>query len=133
MPTITIENTISFSLGAILTYLIQLFISHYLTLGRDKRKEFNVIAEEITLALIKERQFASNANTAHGGPDDSDFNRLAFKLSGCKLKRFNILLKEYNENKRKNTKKDKFGHESFHDNSLILKSIDKLIKFTKPR
>ncbi len=133
MPTITIENTISFSLGAVLTYLIQLFVSHYLTIGRDKRKEFNAIAEEITLAFIKERQFVANANTAHGGPKDSDFNRLAFKLSRYKLRKFNTLLKEYNENKRKNTKKDKYGQESFHDNSLILKSIDKLIKFTKPR
>jgi len=126
----TIDNVISFFLGGTLTYFI-----HRLAISRDRRKEYNVIAEEIALALIKERRDTANSNAICSGPKDSDFNKLSFKLSGRKSRTFNVLLEEYNDSKKnsKFTEPDPHGHRRLHDNTLILKSIDKLIKFTKPR
>ena len=44
------------NLFSLLTFLLGLFLGHRLTLWRDRRKEFNDIAQPIRDVLLKERE-----------------------------------------------------------------------------
>ena len=115
----------------VIMFLTGLIVGNRLAIGRGKRKEFNIVAETIRLALIREREFIINKNMAFNGPEDADFKKFTFLLSRYKLRRFNRTLVKYKENKKTNQHSNRYGESSYHDNTSILKIIDRLIKLTK--
>lgn len=115
----------------VLIFLSGLIIGNRLAIGRDRRKEYNIIAEKIRLGLIKEKEYIIEGNMAIEGTEDTDFKKLMFQLSWYKLRRFNNLLSEYKEIKKKEHYNNKYGGSFYHDSIPVLSSINKLLKFTK--
>ena len=116
---------------AIFSNIIGIFIGNRLNVKRDRRKEYNVIAEEISLNLLKEKESIAKHNTANNIIEDVDFNKLAIRLTWFKLRRFNTLLEDYRKAKKTNYRNNKFGGCFYHDKDSVLNSINKLLKFTK--
>ncbi len=88
------KPTITTIIGFFIT-AFTIYFTHRLATLRDRRKEYNILAEKNLLALEKERQFIINHKALYGKQESIDFNRFISKLSMFKRRRFNGLLKEY--------------------------------------
>lgn len=118
--------------GAILGALFGYIIGNRLSISRDRRKEFNKIAESLAVALTQERNFPGVDTTI-------DFFAFRRVLNRWELFWFDKYLKEY-EQAKKNAQIDPpeqnelftvIGSGRYHNPNPIVKSIDKLLKFTK--
>lgn len=105
------------------------FIGHWLSIGRDKRKEFNTVAENVYLALEKERN-AKSPNVT--GPSHEDFLRLRRCLPFWSRRNFEHAMCNYEESKGAReqfvTKPD---DPIYHNPEVLVAAINDLLVYTK--
>jgi hypothetical protein len=105
------------------------FIGHWLSIGRDKRKEFNAVAERVYLALEMER---SAKSPAVKGPSREDFLRLRRCLPLWSRRSFERTLSKYEESK---DAKAQFvtnpDDPIYHNPDILVAAIDDLLAYTK--
>lgn len=115
-----IYKTITHPLFFIPASGIGYLLGHWLAIGKDRRKEFNEVADILFRELTDEVI----------SPDFKTFRR---RLPWCKHKAFDKCVTEYKEarsNKNK-TEPDSFGRRQIKDTSLLNTTREKLLKFTK--
>jgi hypothetical protein len=124
------SNNILVTIGVgLITGLIGLIIGHRLAIGRDKRIEFNAIAEPIRIQLLHEKE---SLKPTSGGPHSVDLMRLRERLPFWKRGRFDRALQNYQQGKKEqNWERDQYGHISYRDRTLIIHSIDALLRIVK--
>lgn len=116
---------------AILTGCIGFFFGHRIALSRDKRKEYNEIADRIYLALKKERE---RLEAPIGGPNEDDFRLFSRHLGFFERKSFESNYNRYKSVKTGgNTYIDSFGQQFYLNEVLVRNAIDKLTKNVKRR
>jgi hypothetical protein len=105
------------------------FIGHWLSIGRDKRKEFNTVAERVYLALEKERHEKSPTVK---GPSREDFLCLRRCLPFWSRRSFDCSLSNYElskgERKQFVTKPD---DPIYHDPEILVAAINDLLAYTR--
>jgi len=117
--------------SSLATGLIGLFFGNWLAIGRDKRKEFNAIAERITIVLLKAREWLSPSAE---WPDKMDIHFFREALPFWKRRRFDAALYAYKQtNGEDNTTEDEYGCISYKDTSLVAHRIDKLLELTRKK
>ena len=111
--------------------LIGLLVGNRLAIGRDKRKEFNTIAERITIVLLNAReQLYPDAEW----PKKIDIHYFREALPFWKRRRFDAALSAYKQaHGNDNTIEDEYGDISYKDTRLLTHCIDRLLKFTRKK
>ncbi len=110
------------------TALLGFIAGHYWTLWREKRKEFNAIADPIRHTLLFESKKPSPYTK---GINDLDILRLRDVLPFWKRFRFDVAVRNYQESKDSKNQKNELGTVYFIDTEKIIRSIKSLLKFTK--
>jgi hypothetical protein len=115
--------------SSLLTGLIGLLVGNRLAIGRDRRNEFNSLAEPIRKLLLREKE---RLNPYSPIPDKIDLLLLRERLPFWKRKRFDQALFNYQKSKNeKNIIRDRYGSVSYKDQFLVVHSIDTLLKIKK--
>jgi len=60
----------------IILFFAGLTLGNWLAIGRDKRKEFNEVADEVHFALKKQKENIENGTAAKRGPKDNELENL---------------------------------------------------------
>ncbi|MBD5779934.1 hypothetical protein IEN85_10580 [Pelagicoccus sp. NFK12] len=114
---------------SLLTGCIGFFFGHRIALSRDKRKEYNEIADRIYLALCKEKE---RLEAPISGPNEDDFRLFSRHLSLLERKDYEKNYDSYLSTKRGgNTYIDEFGQQFYLNEVLVKNAIDKLIENVK--
>lgn len=126
--------TVSIYLTAIIslaTGLIGLLVGNWQAIGRDKRKEFNAIAERITIVLLKAREQLSPYAE---WPDKMDIHFFREALPSLRRRRFDAVLRTYKQvhDDVKSTE-DEYGSTSYKNTNLVANCIDRLLRLTRQR
>ena len=113
----------------LVTGLIGLLVGNRLAIGRDRRKEFNSLAERIRIQLLREKEGPS-PNSAI--PDKVTFMLFRERLPFWKRRAFDRALQNYqNSKKEQNWERDQYGSVSYKDQTLIIHSIEALLNIIK--
>ena len=120
----------------IVTLLIGFLLGHYLTIGRDRRKEFNELIKSVRLMLWFIRDYpCSNAMQ----PSNIDYRLIREKLPFWKRKGFDRAVKSYEQSKgayHDKRKPDGMGGfidgASMEDGKAISHAAIGLLKYLKP-
>ena len=117
-------------LWSVLTGLLGFYFGHRFSLFRDRRKEFNEIAEVLFIKLSAE----SNNITPMGGIGKIEFETFKRRLPMWERRGFDQCREEYQQTKNENLcRSTKTGSVSFQNTASIAAAINKLLKFTKRR
>jgi hypothetical protein len=108
---------------SLLTFFLGLILGHRLTLWRDKRKEFNEIAQPIRVKLLNEREAV---DTIVPGPSEIDADQLEGMLPLWNRRRFRKTWDAYCCGKEQTTQ-DSFGGLSYANPEQIIEHIDRLL------
>ena len=109
------------------TFLLGLFLGHRLTLGRDKRKEFNDIAQPIREILLKERKALS---PHFAGLGEIDADRLESVLYCWQRRGFRRTLNDYRQEKEQSIANDPtYGSVSYSTTGAIVERIERLLRY----
>lgn len=118
--------------SSLATGLIGLLVGNRLAIGRDKRKEFNAIAERITIVLFNARESPS--------PSDEWLNKMDIHffreaLSFWRRRNFDAALRAYKQacGDDNNTTEDKYGDISYKDTDLVAHCVGRLPRLTRKR
>ena len=126
MSTEIITNIASLILGIIL--------GNWLAIGRDKRKEFNEVADVVHLKLKKELKNVGETGALVSGPTAKDFENFKRRLPFFKKKNFTKALEKYRVNKTMdNWAHDEYNQPFYKDSKMVSESIEGLLKFTDRR
>jgi hypothetical protein len=113
----------------LVTGLIGLLIGNRMAIGRDRRKEFNSLIEPIRILLLRERERPTPYSTI---PDKIDFAVLRDRLTLRKRRAFDRALENYQKSKsEENQVRDQLGSVFYKDETLIIHSIEELLKIIK--
>ncbi len=116
------------SVFSLLTFFLGLFLGNKLAIGRDRRKEFNEIADEVYTALMRKRAWAENNNVGDG-PTMSQLNHLVRRSPVWRrpsiIKSIGIYKEATNS---KSYSQDQYGEPFYKDSGSVINSIDQLIK-----
>lgn len=110
-----------------LTFCLGLFLGHRLALWRDRRKEFNEIAEPLREVLLKERDSASPLAKGLGV---IEADRLESLLPFWRRRTFRNDWKVYCESK-KSTYRDSIGQCFYKNNESIVAQIENILRYTR--
>ena len=117
--------------SSLATGLIGLLVGNRLAIGRDKRKEFNAIAERITIVLVKARESLSPSDE---WPNKMDIHFFREALPFWRRRCFDAALCAYRQTGGDdNTTEDEYGDISYKDTTIVAHRIDRLLKLTKKR
>jgi hypothetical protein len=111
------EQSIIFGL---ITFFLGLILGHRLSLGRDKRKEFNEVSTPIRHALLQQIAILESGRTANK-ISDSDFIQLGMYLNFWKVSCYRKTLVAYKESQ------NKCGHTG-EDGSFVIDNLSDYIK-----
>ncbi len=115
----------------ILIFLFGMVIGNWLAIGRDKRKEFNEIADAVYSALDKEAANIRRNGAVVDGPDYATLSNLRRRLPFYKKNGFNKAVENYKKQKsEKSWKQDGYGQAFYIQPENVLSSIDKLKEYT---
>lgn len=115
----------------VILFIAGLVFGNWLAIGRDKRKEFNDVADKVYLALKKQKERVKESDAVISGPDDDDLERLKRILSIFKKKRFVKCINRYRAvTSSDNWKRDQVGQAFYKDSEIVLQAIDELIQHT---
>lgn len=108
----------------IISFLIGLFLGHWLAIGRDKRKEFNHLVEPVR-ELVYRKRFLSRI----------DIIRIRERLHRWKRKGFDGAVEEYEKsnNGDENWKTDGMGGLVCIDPARLERAAESLLSYLKPR
>lgn len=79
----------------VFTAIIGFFIGHYLSIGRDRRNDFNKIAVPINIKLQGQIESLESNHFVDSFVSDDEFKELGLYFSKRKLKKYKTDLKEY--------------------------------------
>ncbi|MBX7228460.1 MAG: hypothetical protein K1X48_02490 [Burkholderiaceae bacterium] len=111
----------------IITFCLGVIFGHRLTLWRDKRKEFNEIAQPIRETLLKEREIRSPIASGIGA---IDADRLEFAMPFWRRCGFRKAWESY-QNSKKETYQDSVGQSFYKTPENIALHIDNVLRYTK--
>lgn len=118
------------ALTGALGFFSGLLLGHRLTLGRDKRNEYNNLALPIRERLIAAR----TDNTPQPClPSAQELDTLSFYLGLRGKKRLQRALSEYRSAYEQQTRKDSFGQLIWNDPAPALAAIDSLLAAVRLR
>lgn len=123
-----------------ITHLLTLIIGgaigtvfgNWLAIGRDKRKEFNEIAEEVHLLLTKETFYLLKSNVMVDGLTEIDIEKLRRRISVFKRKGFDLAVIKYKKAKA-NREKSGAGQVLYKDTKGVVEAIQALQKYANRR
>jgi hypothetical protein len=115
--------------SSLVTALIGLLVGSRLAIGRDRRKEFNALAEPIRVLLLREKERLSPYSAT---PDKVNLTLFRERLPFWKRRAFDRALQNYQKSKNEqNWERDQYGSVSYKNQTLIIHSIDALLKIIK--
>ena len=112
------------ALISLLLFFLGLILVHRLTLGRDKRKEFNEAAMPVREWLLKQAESISDSTP----PSKIELNAFVSHLSWLKKRLFSKAW-QAQENARKNVTRDAYGTPTYHEPETVAKNIEKCLKY----
>lgn len=108
---------------SIITGLVGFLLGHYLTIGRDRRREFNEIAIPITLKLLRQLEILNEGRLINSLVSDNEFNELGLHFSKRKSIRYSADLEKYKESIQNS------GH--WENGETVVDDLTEYIKATK--
>jgi len=112
----------------ILTFLLGLFLGNRLAIGRDKRKEFNEIADEIYSVLLKKREGAEKG-LIWNGPTKEQFAHLIRRASSVAKLSISKSIEKYNKAiDQNNISHDSYGQLFYSRPEEVTNAIDLLLQ-----
>ncbi|XWN38044.1 MAG: hypothetical protein ROO71_03740 [Balneola sp.] len=118
----------------IIIFLAGLVIGNWLAIGRDKRKEFNEVADEVYLALIKEKECIGSKGIVINGPNENSLEILKRRVPFYKKESLKKALRKYkNSRSSSNWKHDSANQPFYKEPNVVISSIDNLIKHVKSK
>lgn len=115
----------------VILFLAGLILGNWLAIGRDKRKEFNEIAETVYLALKKQKKRIKESDAVVTGPEYNDLEKLKRRLSFFRKNSFEKSLHSYQSaTSSENWKQDGYGQAFYKDSEIVLQAIDELLQYT---
>ena len=119
------------SLIAVVSGMIGVFVGHWLTLGRDRRKEFNELVDWIRPALFNEKERLSPMSK---GVDKIQFISFSEVLPFWKRHCFDKAVEQYKKStSNENYVQDSAGQVFYKDTKTVVHSIDSLLRFMKKK
>ena len=112
----------------LITFFLGLILGHRLTLGRDKRKEFNVIVIPIRGYLMDVKH---DPRPVHKTPSKMEIDRFIRELPFWRRKTFNLKWNQYIKEAGEDIGRDSYGGTSYKHPETISSHADGLLKFTK--
>jgi hypothetical protein len=112
---------------SLLTFCLGLFVGHRLTLSRDRRKDFNEVAQPLREILLKER-CGPSPNSAGIGKVDAD--RLESVIPIWKRSSFKKAWEAYCKSKEE-IFQDPIGQPFYKNPENIISHIDNVLNYTK--
>jgi hypothetical protein len=113
---------------SLLTFFFGLFLGHRLTLWRDRRKEFNDIAQPIRDVLLKEIE---NPTPYSVGPSKIDADRLESVLHFWQRRAFRNCWLTYEKSKQESVYQDPVGQCFYKTTENVVASIDNVLRYTR--
>lgn len=113
---------------SLLTFFLGLFLGHRLTLGRDRRKEFNEIVQPIRDVLLKERESPTPYSVS---PSKIDADRLESVLHCWQRRAFRNSWLAYGKSKQEGVYQDSVGQCFYQTTESVVSSIDKVLRYTR--
>ena len=114
-------------------FLFGLIAGNRLAIGRDRRKEFNEMADNIFIfiSLTEEMKIIKETENIASGPAYSDLELFMRRLPWQKKRRFGKAFSTYKkQHQQSNWKRSSSGHPTYIEPEKIISSIHKFIKFT---
>lgn len=112
---------------SLFTFFLGLFFGHRLTLWRDRRKEFNDIAQPIRAMLLEEKE---RPTPYFVGPSEIDADQLESVLSFWQRHRFRNSWNAYRHAKKKSVERDSYGGCLFGNTDEIIQHIEYVLRYT---
>ena len=119
-----IDNPEAFSC---IGFLGGLLVGNWLSIGRDRRKEFNDIADPIRVALIGARSGPS----AHFVLGEAEVDRIIYTLPVWKRRGFSLALSKYNKAKQGAERRSPDGGVFYELPSDFVKHIETLLSYVR--
>lgn len=114
----------------VLSFFLGLLLGHWLSLGRDRRREFNEEAEKLFPLLDSERKRPS-AYAKH--PTAAEFQIFRRHLHQWQLHKFDRAVDAYWESKKNCAAQNSLGEVYYRDAEKISAAAEHLLQFTKRR
>lgn len=115
----------------ILILVVGIILGNRFAIFRDKRKEFNDVADEVHFALKKQKETIENGRAVKRGPEDKDLEDLKRRIPFYKRRKLEASLQKYFEaTSKENWNQDGYGNAFYNDTNKVIESIDSLIQFT---
>ena len=123
-----LTNPVIIALNSGIAFCLGLLIGNRLAIGRDKRKEYNAVAQPIRAALLK----------SHWGSDPFDVvtvDLLYQHLSFCQRRGFRRAIERYEQCKKDGVLEydTTYGTQKYKDISHLEARIDELLSYVKLR
>lgn len=116
----------------IILFLAGLVLGNWLAIGRDKRKEFNQIADKVYLALKKQKEGIKENSAVVSGPKSGDLEKLRRRVSFLKKNSLTESIQKYREvTASDNWEQDGYGQAFYKDSKIVIRSIEDLLHYTK--
>lgn len=106
-------------------FVLGAYIGHRFSLGRDRRKEFNDIADIIRANLMARRR----SLTSQYSVSDDDFDCLLSRTNRSKRIRLTHAWEEYKSAQEASGSRDDDGFYDFHSPNILEAAIDNLLPF----
>ena len=106
-----------------------LLIGNWLTIGRDKRREFNEVAIVIREFLISARKHPSPTNRM---PTDVQLDAFLIRLPFWKRRGFSKAWTRYKRTRKDGEVRDRIGGVDFKNRDELRECIDYLLRYAKP-
>lgn len=128
----TIHDVVTNPLFGVLTALIGFFCGHRVALWRDRRKEFNEVADILFRALLTEKKGMAGPSPLVAGPSIEDFHVFRRHLGWLRRRQFDIALRDYQKAKGpENHTRNVVGDVFYEDDLRVSYAINRLIEFTE--
>ena len=118
----------------LVTFLGGLLAGHWLSLHRDRRKDFNDTAEPLKLALRKEREMPGSAVPYAEGISAHQAASMAEQMGRpWKRRQFEAVYREYARARTEGWTRDDLGQVSLDDTERLRRAIDGLLRLLTHR
>lgn len=112
----------------LVTFFLGLILGHRLSLGRDRRKEFNEISQPIRAILMKEKQ---GPRPLIAGLGALDADQLEFALPYWERRSFRASFIAYQKAKDDAQIRNSIGEVLYKSTDEIVHCVDRLLRYTR--
>ncbi|WP_025155344.1 hypothetical protein [Morganella morganii] len=121
---------------SIVTFIAGMFIGHWLSLGRDKRKEFNAVADPVRFALLEQIDSLNGGLFPNRLIEKFDINKIAMVAGKRSGNAISSAFDDYRKAAIESGSRDQYGKFTFNSQMSVehlRKSIQSLISSIKRR